>query len=81
MHLHYETSVQSRVMYNNRQRILTAAIDNGLWFDDTLKLGPGLVVVLEGRRRDGSVADEGVCLGFMGLSSSFGIDSDAGWIG
>ena len=70
MHLHYETSVQSRVSYSNRPRILTAAIDNGLWFDDTLKLGPGLVVVLEGKRRDGSVANEGVCLGFLGLLPS-----------
>lgn len=66
LHLLYETGVQGRVSYQNTPRILTASADNGLWHEDAEKLGPSLVVVLEGRKRDGSVSTETECPGFMG---------------
>lgn len=77
MHLRCETSVQSRISYHGRPRILTASSDHGLWYKDAEKLGPSLVVVLEGRKRDGSVSTEAECLGFMGLLSFFLSASDS----
>lgn len=65
LRLRYEVSIQGLVTFQGRQRALTAASDYGLWHEDDERLGPSLVVVLEGVKKDGSVSTESDCLAFM----------------
>lgn len=68
LQLRYQVGIQGLVTVDGQQRAITAAADNGLWHEDDERLGPSLVVVLEGRKQDGSVSTPMDCLAFMGKS-------------